>query len=84
MEIVGLGAPKLWQAFRIEAPRKQKTKLLISDKVKIKREKQGKALQLNVDTLAFGGNSIAYQQWWLSATTLVTKRKLSELDLHSR
>ena len=50
---------------------KQKTKLLISDKVKIGRDKQGKALQWNADTLAVGGNCTMYQQWWLSATTSV-------------
>ena len=58
---MGLEVLKLWQAFRLEVPRKQKTKLSINDKVKIKRDKQGKALQLNNDTLAVGGNSTMYQ-----------------------
>ena len=30
-------------------------------------------LQINVDTLADGGNSTANEQWWLSAITSVIK-----------
>ena len=33
--------PKLWQAFRLEAPMKKKAKLSIGNKVKIWRDKQG-------------------------------------------